>query len=409
MRPADGGTPVVDAELGVDVLGVGADRVQGDDELAARWRGRRGLSAGAAARRARGRSTGRPAPTRPAAGAVPPSVSGPVASPPAGVAIREQLAHEAGVRARAARARAAARSGRGRVDEDPDPAVCLGELDGVRQRLDRLVPVAGGMRGQRPGGPPARSPCRPARRPSAAASSRSRRASASCRVCDDPVAACSASRTRARVTCSYSRRYDSSSVAATRCSRAQARASARSPLRGEHARAGRVDGLHVRRVVADVHPLGLVEQLQRSRQVALGGPQAGHPDPPPVRVLRPASRPPRARRSGAGSSATPTRSLRYHATRLSPTSMSAVPRMTVDPAGVLASASSRASCEGALGVAQAAQPELHVGHRDRAAQHVRDVAGPGQRLQRGRVAGVGGRDVPGRPGRQTRTARRRPR
>ena len=88
------------------------------------------------------------------------------------------------------------------------------------------------------------------------------------------------------MTCSYSRRYDSSS-SGDRLPLARPRLrlvelAAPQPQPGPH----RGNRPHVRVVVAVVDAVRFVEELERVVEVAFGLPEPGHGDPPPVRVLR---------------------------------------------------------------------------------------------------------------------------
>ena len=86
--------------------------------------------------------------------------------------------------------------------------------------------------------------------------------------------------------CSNSLTYERLSSTDRPCSRAQSRASRHRPCaastRARSAGTGRTFG----REVAQVHPLRLVEQGECAGQIALGFPDSGHRDPPPVGVLR---------------------------------------------------------------------------------------------------------------------------
>ena len=205
--------------------------------------------------------------------------------------------------------------------------------------------------------------------------------------------------------CSYSRGRRS-----RRLLPARARVPTWSPRRGrlrrQEAGAGRVDGVNRWGEVADVDAFGVVEEIERSRPVALRGTQTRHPDPPPVRVLREPGRLTEVVRTAkkvgnrgqvvavpgdAAQSDQHVRSPAHHHGRTS-------------RAGRASSVALFGETEGAfqrvLGVAEAAEGEFHVGDGQRTPEDVGDVSDAGETLRGGGVGTVRCDDVAGGPERE---------
>ena len=155
--------------------------------------------------------------------------------------------------------------------------------------------------------------------------------------------------------------------------RAQASASADVAGGGEHPGPGGGDRSHVGREVADVDPLGLLEQVDRGGR-RRPRPRAAAPSRPATGRGSAAGRPPRrARRRVRRWSAAPARSPRSQATRLSAdVHVGRAPRRRARPARPGRGRRSQVRSR----VAEPALGELEVGERDRAAEHVGDVSRP---------------------------------
>ena len=162
-------------------------------------------------------------------------------------------------------------------------------------------------------------------------------------------------------------------------------------------------GPHVGREVADVDALGLLEQRDGAGQVAFGLAQLGAGDPPAVRVLRQTQVLAQLLGSAQVVGGRPEVVALEGDLAESRRACPAVPRITVS--GLVGRRAQRV-LEGTSGVAEPSLGDPEVGERDRAAEHVRDVPGPAQPLDGGRVAAVRGLQVSARPGGEAGEGRR---
>ena len=155
------------------------------------------------------------------------------------------------------------------------------------------------------------------------------------------------------------------------------------------------DRPHVGGEVADVDPLRVVEQVERTVQVSLGLADPGHRDPPAVRVLR---QPDVLAQRLAAQQQLGGRRQVVRARGGARRSRRTCPPFPAGPAPVWSAASRSDPLVGAHRVAEATLDDLDVGQRDRTAQDVGDVTGPLQARHRLGVARVRRLEVPAAPG-----------
>ena len=181
------------------------------------------------------------------------------------------------------------------------------------------------------------------------------------------------------------------------------RASPSLPLRDPHPRPHRRDRPHVGGEVTGVHPLRLVEQVDRTVEVPFGLPDPGHRDPPAVRVLRQAEVLAELlaaqQELGRGRQVVALAVQRGHPDVH-------VGRSPQDRPALLRGEPQRLLVR-AHGVAEAALDDVDVRQRDRQTEDVGDVAGPLHVLPRLGVPRLRRREVPVAPRRQPDERRRR--